>query len=554
MDWRERFGWPWITSVQAQLCEDCWVFSATALIEAMVRIEHCAWFKGSEFELRWAYLQPPPTPRVFSRTPCADGGGPEGAIQYAVHYGVCDEACEPYTQSNAPFSPCADFSGRSVRLAPGSEVAIEGQSPNNPNYEMQKAWLDLNGPFIVFLAAAGLGAIGSGVFQGLPGANPDHFVLAVGYDDSKNAWICKNSWGANWNGDGYFYLEYGAAGSGGGNGGLYNTNPDPWTKRRLHAGALLESGNGDAHRNLELISTTTLTSGGGALQHYWRDGTSLVWNLAAGQFGANADMAGFPSLLSSTYNRNFECVYVSTAHELVHIYFEQASNQWLGGTNFGPANCRGRAGFIQSNYGMPGNFEVVVATLEGKLSHWTRTIGLPWWPSSGKQEWWEAAEFGQDILFAGPSLIQSRYGVRGNFEMVVTLTDGTMQHFWRDNDGGGVWHEGVMFGENIASPPVMIEGPYGATDENTPGNFELCVAIEGGGVQHWQRDNVNNTGWHLKATFGQEELISDVVGLVQGSLGFDFEAVAIDFEGELVCYSRNSVTENWETIGGIGPA
>jgi C1A family cysteine protease len=36
-----------------------------------------------------------------------------------------------------------------------------------------------------------------------------HAVLAVGYDDSKNALIVRNSWGSEWGLDGYFYLPYG---------------------------------------------------------------------------------------------------------------------------------------------------------------------------------------------------------------------------------------------------------------------------------------------------------------------------------------------------------
>jgi C1A family cysteine protease len=36
-----------------------------------------------------------------------------------------------------------------------------------------------------------------------------HAVLAVGYDDSKEALIVRNSWGAEWGLGGYFYLPYG---------------------------------------------------------------------------------------------------------------------------------------------------------------------------------------------------------------------------------------------------------------------------------------------------------------------------------------------------------
>ena len=42
-----------------------------------------------------------------------------------------------------------------------------------------------------------------------------HFVVCVGYDDSKQVWIMRNSWGTGWGISGYFTLPY-----------SYLTNPD----------------------------------------------------------------------------------------------------------------------------------------------------------------------------------------------------------------------------------------------------------------------------------------------------------------------------------------
>ncbi len=36
----------------------------------------------------------------------------------------------------------------------------------------------------------------------------NHQVTIIGWDDSKSAWIIQNSWGANWDGDGCFYVSY----------------------------------------------------------------------------------------------------------------------------------------------------------------------------------------------------------------------------------------------------------------------------------------------------------------------------------------------------------
>ncbi len=39
-----------------------------------------------------------------------------------------------------------------------------------------------------------------------------HEVAIVGRDDTKNAWLVRNSWGAQWNGDGYIWMTSGIAG------------------------------------------------------------------------------------------------------------------------------------------------------------------------------------------------------------------------------------------------------------------------------------------------------------------------------------------------------
>jgi len=36
-----------------------------------------------------------------------------------------------------------------------------------------------------------------------------HAVVVVGYDDSRQVWICRNSWSSQWGDQGYFYMPYG---------------------------------------------------------------------------------------------------------------------------------------------------------------------------------------------------------------------------------------------------------------------------------------------------------------------------------------------------------
>lgn len=35
-----------------------------------------------------------------------------------------------------------------------------------------------------------------------------HKLVAIGYDDNKQSWLCLNSWGPNWGNNGTIWIEY----------------------------------------------------------------------------------------------------------------------------------------------------------------------------------------------------------------------------------------------------------------------------------------------------------------------------------------------------------
>lgn len=519
VDWRMRWGTPWITTVQnQQFCGSCWAFATVALVESMVRIEHAVWAKASEADVHDG----------MGRV-CADWGNLPDTIAWIQAHGVCDAEAYPYHTDDTGYHPPADRDGRSIRV---------------PNFEWigspadQKVWLDTVGPIATWMMVwRDFDFYGGGIYEKvdtLPDGTANyerggHFVLIVGYDDAQGCWICKNSWGtgwgeADWRGErGYIRVKYGEAGIDDyAKLGVRFTNPDPWTKRRLHGGNMIESGNGELHRNFEMVATAGLQ-----LRHWWRDGRDFQWHVAS-MFGT-PDAAACPALTSTTYNRNFELVYLTAGHRLHHWWLDQGTGRWNDGGVFGPADAAGVPGLCQGNYGQPGNFEVVVRTADGRLAHWWRQNGAPW-------TWSESARFAGDILLSGPTLVQSNYGRQGNLELVAVRTDGRMQHYWRDNDNGMVWRDGAVFGAGVTSPPCMIEGQFGCGDERAIGNFELCVAV-GGVVQHWWRDNQGGTGWHMSASFGSG--IQAVTGLVEGSFGFNLEVVALRTDRQLQHFWRD---------------
>jgi hypothetical protein len=526
VDWRNRWGWPWITTIRDQNgCEACWLFASVALVESMVRIEHCVWPWYSEGD-----------GHKGMHATCCQCGNAENALDWIKNNSLADPGCFawPVTASGcsgcggtggAPYdvvayTPTADRSGRSVRIPAYTHVGSVSD---------QKTWLDTVGPLVCGLTVwTDFFYYGSGVYhkQATVGGNPNkveggHVMLVVGYDDTLNCWIVKNSWGTGWGDGGFGKIGYGEVDiDSNAKIGLTGVNPDPWTKRRQHNGGMLESGNGATHRNFELLAT----SPGGAIQHWWRDNSAPGFPWHKGPAFGN-DAAVCPTFISTTYNRNFESVHLTTTHRLHHWWFQQPGGPWHDGGVFGPSDAIGVPGFIQGNYNAPGNFEVVVLTKDSKLTHCWRNGG----------GWHVGVKFGSNVAYSGASLIQSHYGTQGNFELVCVLASGKMQHWWRDNDHGMVWNAGPEFGSGIGSPPCMIEGSYGAGNEKAVGNFELCVAT-GGSVQHWWR-NQSDLLWRQSATFGHDILA--VVSLIEGSYGFNLEVIVLRTDNQLQHYWRD---------------
>jgi hypothetical protein len=520
VDWRNRWGWGWVTTVRDQNpCQSCVDFGSTALLESMTRIEHAVWTARSEGDLHDG-----------AGRLCSDTWWPDGALGWIRANALADPGCYPWDTVDDPYTPTPDRPGRAVRIDGWQEIG---------DVEQQKVWVDSFGPlaacFEVFNDFFGYG---SGVYQPSPTASSVgwHCVLVVGYDDAASCWILKNSWGPAWGDQGYCRIAYGASNIDlYGKFGLRGTNPDPLTRRRLHNGNIYESGNGAGHRNFEMLAT----AGGGQLRHWWREGTPpFSWSQAA---TFPTDAAVCPTFTSTTFNRNMEGVYLTTGSRLRHcVNGPAAGGAWQVSAPFGPNNAAGIPGFIQSDYGTPGNFEVVVRTAGGRLSHWWRQNGPPW-------TWSEGARFGSDIAYSGPTLIQAR---SRNLQLVAVRNDGRMQH-WRRNDAAGdlTWRAGAIFGRGISSSPVMIEGQFGAVDELSAGNYELCVSANGR-VQHWWRDNQGLTGWQRSAVFGHD--VRAVAGMLQGSFGFNLEVVVLRTDNQLQHYWRDGA--GWHEGAVIGPA
>src|SRR5262245_44058402 len=101
---------------------------------------------------------------------------------------------------------------------------------------------------------------------------------------------------------------------------------------------------------------------------------------------------------------------------LVHYW----RNNDIGSFPWSGPSCFGRglvthASLIQSNYGSPGNLEVIAVVGDQLVFYWRRH-GRPWT--------WSGPQVIATGMRGAPAFIQSHHGTRGNFEVVVPHRDG----------------------------------------------------------------------------------------------------------------------------------
>ena len=231
-DWRDNNG-NWLPPVKSQGgCGSCWAFSAVGVVEAKFNIASND--PNLNLDLSEQYL----VSDCYSGNNCC-GGSNYGALIYIKNYGLPDENCLPYVDGttsiydtnlgcdcnsgscsstcsyNTP-GKCSDTtcSDRCNDWLPRSEKIINtGVVPSEPA-TIKQALVD-KGPLSAWLYMDGYWH--GDIYRCLTGTNSNsHAISIVGYNDPGGYWIVRNSWGYDWNGDGYFKVGYGECSIGSG--------------------------------------------------------------------------------------------------------------------------------------------------------------------------------------------------------------------------------------------------------------------------------------------------------------------------------------------------
>lgn len=174
----------------------------------------------------------------------------------------------------------------------------------------------------------------------------------------------------------------------------------------------------------------------------------------------------------------------------------------------------GTPSLIQGKFGIKGNFELVVPLATSGLVHYWRNNDVDFVPWNG------ATFFGtNDGAFDAAALIQSSFTEGsniGNLE-VIARQQGQLVHYWRSDQTPLIWIGpfGAEVGlptEGVNGTPSLIESRFGVNRRN----FELVVPLASGGLVHYWRNNDTTFRWELSAIFGQGRQF-DAVTLIQSN-------------------------------------
>jgi hypothetical protein len=215
---------------------------------------------------------------------------------------------------------------------------------------------------------------------------------------------------------------------------------------------------------------------GGGIAHYWRnnDKPGYPWTRQA-VFGAAEGEVAAVSMIQSNFTRNFEVV-ARIGDRLA--YFTRTNGggpqNWIGPDYFA-AGVAGTPSLIQSNYGIKGDFQVVVPLVTGGLGLFTRKndqTGTPW---SGPEIF--ATNLG---AIDDAALIQGDFS--GHLEVVARIGD-KLAHLWRDQfQSPPVWSAPTYFATGVAGAPSFLQhrGPPHPF-------FDVYAPLEDGSVGRWLR-------------------------------------------------------------------
>lgn len=192
-----------VTPIREQsTCGSCWAFGTIAAIESNILMQYPN-INAAQLDLSEQQL-----------LDCSDGGSCWGgwygtALQWAKsnNMNLEEERNKPYVvwENNVCEAPIA----RQFRVKNFGKVNPYKMMPSRQ--EIKTAICQYGSVVTAVNATQAFLGYRSGVFNEFAnGSDVNHAINIVGWDDSKNAWLLKNSWGTDWGENGYMWIDYGS--------------------------------------------------------------------------------------------------------------------------------------------------------------------------------------------------------------------------------------------------------------------------------------------------------------------------------------------------------
>jgi C1A family cysteine protease len=197
-DWTNVGGKDYVHEAQNQgPCGSCVSFGTCAAIESNWRIK--SQNDTLNINLSEAFMQ-------FCGGGSCSGWGLTSGLAYAKSTGVTDEACFPYQPKNMPCSDrCSDWQSRLKKIK---------SYTSHSSMQARKDAIAGIGPVVAGMAVYNdFYSYSGGIYEKISTSSlvGYHCICVVGYNDSQQYWIIKNSWGTGWGINGFCHIAYGQA-------------------------------------------------------------------------------------------------------------------------------------------------------------------------------------------------------------------------------------------------------------------------------------------------------------------------------------------------------
>ena len=204
LDWRNFPGnatlppGNYVTKVRDQgACGSCWAFAPAAALESNVLIAEKT--PGTELNFSEQVLV------SCSGAGDCDGGFIGLASDYIRDYGLPVESCFPYLASKSACTPCGTYQTLTWAIA-----SWHYETTFSATVTAIKNALSTYGPLVTTMEVySDFYGYSSGIYSHVTGTyQGGHSILIVGYNDTQQYFIAKNSWGTGWGEAGFFRIAY----------------------------------------------------------------------------------------------------------------------------------------------------------------------------------------------------------------------------------------------------------------------------------------------------------------------------------------------------------